>query len=57
MDLRGGTPLALLALFVVAVASLLISPYPAESFNSIRKNLCYQTILFFVSHHKRIQVF
>lgn len=46
--LKDTTIAALCLLFATAVLSSVLSPFPIESLNAIRKNLLYQIVVFFV---------
>ena len=46
--LKDTTIAALCLLFAAAVLSSVLSPFPIESLNAIRKNLLYQIVVFFV---------
>jgi len=48
INLRDRTVQAFCLLFVVAILTSLIGPYPGESLDFIRKNLVYQAVVFFV---------
>ncbi len=48
VNLRDRTVQAFCLLFVVALVTSLVGPYPGESLDFIRKNLVYQAVVFFV---------